>query len=103
MKYKIGVFGSAVKEHPDAIEKAIELGKVLANKNAIVITGACTGMPYFAAYKAAKSGGEVWGFSPNVDETAQKEMYKDDNFTIYSKIFYIPKNYRELFFISKDD
>lgn len=103
MKYKIGVFGSAVEEHPDAILKAKELGLELAASNAIVITGSYTGMPYIAAYEAAKNGGDVWGFSPTVDKASQKELYKNDDITIYSKIFYIPKNYRELFFVSNKD
>jgi len=102
-RYKIGIFGSAVKEHPEAIAKAKELARELTKQNVIIITGACSGMPYTVAHEAAKNGSEIWGFSPNVDKTAQLEMYKDDDISIYKKIFYIPHNYRQLFFVPEDE
>lgn len=103
MKYKIGVFGSSVNENKEAIRKTRQLGKELSKQNTIVVTGACSGMPYIAAYEASKNGGEVWGFSPNVNEVSQIAMYKNDDIKIYNKIFYIPKNYKNLFFMKSDD
>ncbi len=101
-KYKIGVFGSAVNESDKAIETAKELGRVLGEKNVIVINGACTGMPYVIAKEAAKKGAEIWGFAPVATEKELRNLYPEDDFSIYKKVLYIPENFRELFFIEGD-
>lgn len=94
MKYKIGVFGSALEKNDQKIvDKARELGKALSNRDVIVINGACKGLPYEVAYSIAKTGKEVWGFSPEVDFENQKKFTPNQDFSIYSKLFYIPKNY----------
>jgi len=92
-KYKIGVFGSAVKEGKKAQEKAEELGKELSKHNIIVITGAADGIPYKVAYNAWKLGAEVWGYAPVVSLEEEKKISHEQNFNIYKKLFYIPKNY----------
>lgn len=103
MNYKIGVFGSAIQEETEAITKAKILGKELALNNCIVITGGGSGMPYIAAYEAAKNGAEVWGFSPNLNKAEQLAVYENDDISIYKKVYYIPKNYLKLFFVTKED
>jgi predicted Rossmann-fold nucleotide-binding protein len=99
VKYKIGVFGSNVAEHPEAVAFAKTLGAELAQRNVIIITGACSGMPYIVASESGKDGAEVWGFSPELNEEGQKKAYPHDDITIYSKLFYVPQNYRQLFFL----
>jgi len=98
-KYKIGIFGSAINESDKAVETAKELGRVLGNKNVVLITGACAGMPDIVAQEALKTGAEVWGFAPVSSEEELKELYVDNDFSVYKRIFYIPQNFRELFFI----
>lgn len=96
MKYKIGVFGSGANNLSGtatarAAQKiGIALGEQ-ANK-VIVITGGCTGLPYEAASEAAKSGVEVWGFSPVFDLEQQKLFAPDDDPSIYSKLHFVPKD-----------
>jgi len=103
MKYKIGVYGSSVNEAEKTITVAKELGRELAKQDVIVITGACTGMPYIVAYEARQYGTELWGYSPVLDDQSLKTLYPEDDITIYTKIFHIPQNYRELFFIRPGD
>lgn len=101
-KYKIGVFGSAIYETDNPITKAKELGRILGKKDVILITGACAGMPDIVAQEALKTGTEVWGFAPVATAEELKELYKDNDFSHYKNIYYIPANFRELFFIKAD-
>lgn len=91
MKYKIGIFGSAVDEGDKVVAKAQELGKELGRyKNSVtIVTGACTGMPYTVAYEAAQRGVEVWGYSPVKNLKEQKEFTPSDDLSIYTKIIYV--------------
>ncbi len=102
MKYKIGIFGSAFNENEKTIELAKKLGSVLGDEKVIIITGACAGMPDIIANEAAKKGAEIWGFASTRNEEELKTQYAEGNFSAYTKIFYIPQNFRELFFIEKD-
>ena len=75
MKTKIGVMGSA-EEAPDAREKADALGKAIAAAEAILLTGATTGLVY-ATGKAARDAGAMHiGISPAHDEREQIDKYK---------------------------
>jgi len=98
MNYKIGIFGSAIKEAPQAMEKAAELGKELAKQSELmVITGACTGVPYAVAYSARKNGmKEVWGYSSCIDLETLKKSFPEDDISVYTKLFYSPANFYEL-------
>ena len=61
---KIGVYGSATgKVSDEQREKAREIGRQIAKKGHIVITGACPGLPYEAVLGANEEGGECIGFS----------------------------------------
>ena len=78
LKYKISISGAAETGHcaPDAIEKAENLGREIARAGAVLITGATTGMPYWAAKGAKEEGGLVLGFSPAASETAHVKSYR---------------------------
>ena len=78
LKYKISVSGAAETGHcaPDALEKAKEIGKEIASHNAVLITGATTGFPYWAAIGAKEAGGFVIGVSPADSEKNHIEDYK---------------------------
>lgn len=94
MKEKIGIFGSAVYESEEIKTKAQELGLVLADYDVILITGACTGLPYqvaLAAYKKNKT--EIWGFSPARNYQEQVSLTPDDDNTIYSRLIYTHANF----------
>lgn len=95
MKYKLGIFGSGVEEKGRAVQKAKLLGKILAGyrDRVIIITGACTGIPYQVAFEAAKGGVEVWGYSPATNLKSQKKFTPKDNLSIYKKIVYTPSNF----------
>ncbi|MEK7137873.1 MAG: hypothetical protein AAB787_00035 [Patescibacteria group bacterium] len=77
-KLKICVSGAAETGHclPDAEEKAEEIGRLIARKGMILVTGATTGLPYWAAKGAKQEGGIVIGFSPAVSEAAHIKTYR---------------------------
>jgi uncharacterized protein (TIGR00725 family) len=77
-KYKICVSGAAETDHcgPDAFKKAEELGKEIVSQGAVLINGATTGFPYWAAKGAKKIGGIVVGISPAYSEREHIKEYK---------------------------
>ncbi len=89
MKLKIGVFGSGegsgiVKY---TVEAARKIGYQIAKRQAILITGACWGLPHEAALVVAARGGLVLGISPaqNRKEHIEKYCFPFDGF--YDFIF----------------
>ena len=67
MKLKIGVMGHAESDLSEkGKELAFELGKAIAEQDAILITGGCPGYPFEAAKGAASQGGLVIGISPGL-------------------------------------
>jgi len=73
MKIKIGVMGSA-EEMPDVREKAETLGRAIAQRDAILLTGATTGLIYEVGKAAREAGATHIGISPahNAQEHADK-------------------------------
>src|SRR5713226_3334983 len=76
MKIKIGVMGSA-EEHPPAElrEQAVALGRSIAARDAILLTGATTGLVYRAGKAAHDAGALHVGISPAQDEHEHSERY----------------------------
>lgn len=101
MTYKIGVYGSNRIESEAAVQAAQSLGAELARQGVIVITGACSGMPYAVARAARQGGAEVWGFTPALTEAEHQSAFPDDDRTIYTKLFFVPEQYRQLFFVAQ--
>lgn len=94
MNFKIGIFGSNAEELEEiAIKKAKELGRELSKYDVIIITGACSGLPYMAAYEAAKGGKKIIGYSPETDFKHQKKFTPDDDISIYHTLIYVPKSF----------
>lgn len=93
MKYKVGIFGSAEGDFEKILTKAQELGRVLAEKKVIVVTGASTGIPFVVARNAYEHVAEIWGFSPATNLTAQRKMMEGIDNDVFSKLFFIPKGY----------
>jgi len=78
LKHKICVSGAAETDHcgDNALDIAEELGREIARHNAVLIEGATTGFPYWAAKGAKSEGGLVIGFSPATGEKEHVEFYK---------------------------
>ncbi len=76
-RLKICVSGAADTGHcgEKVFELAYELGKEIARHNCILVEGATTGFPYFAAKGAKEAGGVVVGFSPAHTEREHIESY----------------------------
>ncbi len=76
-KYKICISGAAETGHcfPDATEKAEEVGRIIAKRGMVLVTGATIGIPYWAAKGAKQAGGIVIGFSPAASQAAHIKTY----------------------------
>src|SRR5947207_8536208 len=74
MKLKVGVMGSA--EEATAVgEKAQALGKAIASRNVILLTGATTGLVYATGKAAHDAGALHVGISPAHDGREHVETY----------------------------
>lgn len=75
---KIGVSGAADTTYSglDAFEKAKEVGREIAQQGGIIVTGATTGFPMYAAMGAKDECGFSIGFSPAATEREHGEVYK---------------------------
>lgn len=78
MKYKICVSGAAETSHcaKGALEKAKETGKEVIRQNGILVTGATSGIPYWAAIGAKEERGTVIGLSPAASESSHLKTYR---------------------------
>lgn len=67
MALKIGVMGGATGViSRDHLDKAHRLGRAIARRGSVLITGACPGLPLTAACGAKQEGGTVVGISPGL-------------------------------------
>jgi len=75
---KICVSGAAETGHCgiDALDKAKELGREIARQGAVLVTGATTGFPLWAAMGLKEVGGISIGISPAFSEKEHVEVYK---------------------------
>lgn len=94
LKYKICVSGAAETGHcgVDAFKIAEELGREVVRQDCVLIDGATTGFPYWAAKGAKSEGGIVIGLSPAVNERQHVEMY-DLPMDYHDLIIYTGFNY----------
>ncbi len=78
LKYKICVSGAADTGvcARDATKKAEELGREVVRQGMVLVTGATTGAPFWAAKGAKEEGGMVIGLSPAASEQAHVKSYK---------------------------
>jgi len=74
---RIAVSGAADTSHCglDAYEKAKETGREIATQGAIIVTGATTGFPMYAAMGAKDACGFSIGFSPAAAEREHVGVY----------------------------
>ncbi|MBI4132113.1 MAG: LOG family protein [Candidatus Sungbacteria bacterium] len=78
LKYKIAISGAAETGHcgPNALPLTKELGAEIARQGAVLLTGATTGAPYWAAIGAKDAGGFVIGLSPAASEVEHVKKYR---------------------------
>lgn len=78
MKYKFAVSGAANASFcsVDAPQKAEEVGREIVRQGGVLITGATSGIPGFAAKGAKEEGGIVIGLSPAASYQHHIKTYK---------------------------
>jgi uncharacterized protein (TIGR00725 family) len=81
MKIKVGVMGSAADTLSDEAEQGLrakveQLGRAIAARGLIVLTGATTGAPYLVGQTARAAGAWHVGISPAQNEREHMERYK---------------------------
>lgn len=78
LKIKIGVSGAAETGRCgiDALDKAKELGKQIIKQGGVVVTGATTGFPFWAAMGAKEEHGISIGLSPASNEREHIETWR---------------------------
>jgi uncharacterized protein (TIGR00725 family) len=74
MKIKIGVMGSA-EDRPDIIDKGVALGRALAARDVILLTGATTGVIHTVGRAARDAGAMHVGISPGHDAAEHAGRY----------------------------
>jgi len=75
LRIAVGVMGSAGGNlGQDVLEKAFEMGRAIALRGCVLVTGACPGLPHEAVKGAKSANGLVVGISPalNYEEHAIK-------------------------------
>lgn len=85
IRMTIGVMGSADNNEPVSVKAcAYQLGEIIANRNYILITGACPGLPFECARGVHDNGGLSIGVSPalSLDEHVHKYHSPSDVFDV---------------------
>ena len=77
LRYKICISGAAETGvcAPNALENTERLGRLVAERGMILVTGATTGAPYWAAKGAKEAGGLVIGISPATTKIQHVKTY----------------------------
>ena len=97
-KYKIVVSGAADVTHccPRIKELSKEIGREVVRQGCVLLTGATTGAPYFAAQGCKAEGGMSIGFSPASSKKEHLKVYHlpVDQFDliIYTGFDYVGRN-----------
>ena len=98
MSFKICVSGAAEGDciNPENIKKAEKLGEAIAKKGAVLVSGATTGLPYYAAKGLKKAKGVSIGFSPAASRVDHVKRYrlptKYVDLTVYTGFGYSGRN-----------
>lgn len=89
---------------PGALEKSREMGKYIAKKGAVLVTGDTTGMPYEATKGAKAAGGFTVGISPAISYVEHVRKYqlphRYTDFVMYTGFGYSGRN---LLFVRSTD
>jgi len=85
MRLTVGVMGSAGSNQDDGVsDKVYALGKIIAERNLVLITGACPGLPHACAEGTREAGGTSVGISPalSLDEHVHKYLSPSDAYDV---------------------
>jgi uncharacterized protein (TIGR00725 family) len=95
IRYKICISGGAEGESAEnAYELAKIVGREVAKRGHVLITGATKGVPWEAAVAAKKAGGTNIGFSPAGSEEEHVKKYRlPSDSKIYDHIIYAESGY----------
>jgi hypothetical protein len=75
-RFKIGVFGSAGGDMNRLKPLAREIGRTVALRDCILVTGGCPGLPFEAALGAHERDGIVLGISPAMNLEEHRDIFK---------------------------
>lgn len=77
LKFKIAISGAAETQFMNTNEmpEVEMLGRLIAERGMVTVTGATTGAPYWAAKGAKEAGGIVIGISPAATKREHVEVY----------------------------
>lgn len=77
-RIKLCVSGAAETDHcgEGALDQALALGREIVEQGAVIVTGATTGFPLWAAKGAKEAGGTSLGLSPASTEYEHVNFYK---------------------------
>ena len=79
-RLSIGVMGTSGGALSDEVrERAYRLGRAIAEQGAVLITGACPGLPYEAVRGAKAFGGFVVGISPGLSIDGHRSKYRSSH------------------------
>ncbi|MDO8493234.1 MAG: hypothetical protein Q7S19_01680 [bacterium] len=98
LQIKIAMSGSAETTHLTAedLNKCEEIGREVARQGAVLVSGATTGVPLWAAKGAKLEGGVSVGLSPADGERQHVELYKLPleymDFIIYTGFGYVGRD-----------
>src|SRR5947209_12904900 len=81
MRVKVGVMGSAGETHSESVAeelsaKAEALGRAIAGRGCVALTGGTTGLPHIVGAAAQRAGALHVGVSPAENEREHVERYK---------------------------
>lgn len=96
-KYKICVSGAAEDYSQEAASMAKKVGKEIAERGHVIVTGATRGIPHLAALAAKKADGASLGISPAASEAEHLGKYllpgdRAFDYIIYTKAGYTGRN-----------
>jgi len=97
VKYKIAVSGAAVGYSREAARAAKIVGKEIARRGHVIVTGATRGVPHLAARSAKAAGGASIGISPAASEAEHLGKFllpsdKAFDYVIYTSSGYTGRN-----------
>jgi uncharacterized protein (TIGR00725 family) len=76
LKIKIGVMGSAGGTLDEEVrDRVYRLGKQIAKRDCVMVTGGCPGLPFDATRGAKEAGGMTVGISPGLDLQEHVDKY----------------------------
>ncbi len=87
---KIAIIGSSNPDNGDFFKKSQELGRLLALKGHIIVTGGVSGYPDLVAVSAISSGGKAIAYCAGKNLEDHKKFYQTD-LSKYSEVIFQEK------------